>query len=134
MKQIIYRGGLVKFRLPNSWIEEYEADGGGTFYEDKPNSGTLRLNVLSFKATDEKTSEIVSEAIAEQFQHSRHGQVDILPNGNVLQKYTETAVEDGEELLIYYWKLGSPIPPQTIRIALFSYTILSNQAEDAKAI
>ncbi|MBK8594774.1 MAG: hypothetical protein IPN83_04160 [Holophagales bacterium] len=40
MKSITYRGGLVTFRIPRHWVEEYEEDGGGTFYEDRPDSGT----------------------------------------------------------------------------------------------
>jgi hypothetical protein len=47
MKRIAYRGGIVSFVIPDVWLEEYEGEGGATFYEDKPGSGTLRLNVPS---------------------------------------------------------------------------------------
>jgi hypothetical protein len=33
-KTIVYRGGIVRFRIPAHWIEEYEHEGGGTFYEE----------------------------------------------------------------------------------------------------
>jgi hypothetical protein len=49
MKQIDYRGGIVRFLIPESWVEEYEDAGGGTFYEDRPGCGTLRLNVITAK-------------------------------------------------------------------------------------
>jgi hypothetical protein len=54
MKPIVYRGGIITFRVPATWKEEYEAEGGGTFYDDRPDSGTLRLNVLTFKAPEGK--------------------------------------------------------------------------------
>ncbi len=130
MKQIVYRGGIVNFRIPNSWLEEYEPDGGGTFYEDSPDSGTMRLNVITFESPDE----ITVEAVAETFKNSKRGDVAVLPNGNVVQKYTKSVTEDEEELLIYYWDVGNPVPPRSARVALFSYTILASQATDGKFV
>jgi hypothetical protein len=48
MKTIRYRGGIVTFRIPAHWTEEYEEEGGGIFYNEDNDSGTLRLNVLTF--------------------------------------------------------------------------------------
>jgi len=55
LKTINYRGGIVRFRVPSSWLEEYKPEGGGTFYEDASDAGILRLNVLGFekRAKDE---------------------------------------------------------------------------------
>jgi hypothetical protein len=50
MKHVEYRGGLVRFELPRHWVEEYEPNGGGTFYDEAVDAVTLRLNVLSFRA------------------------------------------------------------------------------------
>jgi hypothetical protein len=47
MKPVVYRGGIVSFSIPANWREEYESDGGGTFYEDGTDTGTLRLHVIS---------------------------------------------------------------------------------------
>lgn len=46
LKTIVYRGGLVRFSIPATWQEEYEPDGGGTFYKEGPDTGTLRLILL----------------------------------------------------------------------------------------
>jgi hypothetical protein len=35
MKTIVYRGGVVTFRIPAHWQEEYSDIEGGTFYEDR---------------------------------------------------------------------------------------------------
>src|SRR3954471_16013798 len=54
LKTITYRGGLVRFRIPADWQEEYEEAGGGTFYAPDDQSGALRLNVLTMEAPPEK--------------------------------------------------------------------------------
>jgi hypothetical protein len=56
-KTVNYRGGVVSFEIPEHWKEEYEPKGGGTFYEDRPDSGTLRLHVLGFSSTSGRSSE-----------------------------------------------------------------------------
>lgn len=56
LKHIKYRGGIAEFQIPSHWREEYEPGGGGTFYEDSPDSGTLRLNVLSLSSKDTSQS------------------------------------------------------------------------------
>jgi hypothetical protein len=40
MKTIRYRGGIVTFRIPAPWTEEYEEKGGGIFYDKDNDSGT----------------------------------------------------------------------------------------------
>lgn len=56
-KTINYRGGVVTMEIPAHWKEEYEPKGGGTFYEDRADSGTLRLNVLTFEDKNGRPSE-----------------------------------------------------------------------------
>jgi hypothetical protein len=130
VKTIAYRGGLVTFRIPDSWVEEYGDKGGGTFYEDRPDSGTLRLNVLTF----ESKSEVNSESIRQSLLRSQKGddnQLDVLSNGNVLSRYTKSIRDEGSDLIMFYWELGNPLPPRTARLAIFSYTILASQQTDA---
>jgi hypothetical protein len=128
LRLISYRGGIVNFSIPSGWVEEYEPDGGAVFYEDSPNSGTLRLNVITFESPDG----IDAVAISDNFRDSARGEVFHLPNGNVIQKYTKSAIDDAVEIVIYYWEVGNPVPPTSGRIAIFSYTILSSQVKDAK--
>lgn len=67
LKTISYRGGIATFAVPESWVEEYEPEGGGTFYDDVEGAGTLRLNVLSFKSNGGQSS----EQIVESFVHDK---------------------------------------------------------------
>ena len=52
MKTISYRGRVVEFRIPSSWKEEYSDIDGGTFYGDKPDSGTFRLKIITLGNID----------------------------------------------------------------------------------
>ena len=47
MKSIVYRGGVVRFRIPAHWREEYSDNEGGMFYGDHSQSGTLRLTIIT---------------------------------------------------------------------------------------
>ena len=67
LKTINYRGGVVRFRIPTDWVEEYEqAGGGGTFYKPGDNDGgTLRLEMILAVARPGKpvTAEFIAELL-----------------------------------------------------------------------
>jgi len=119
LKTINYRGGIVRFCVPSGWIEEYEPEGGGTFYEDRPDSGTLRLNVLGFDSL--KTAEEMAGAVFRE-----HATV-LLPSGFRMRHYIKPAVEAGEALDIYSWEVAVPVPPHSLRLVCFAHTILATQ-------
>ncbi|MCI0551914.1 MAG: hypothetical protein L0287_13250 [Anaerolineae bacterium] len=129
LKLITYRGGLVKFRVPITWIEEYESAGGGTFYENIPNSGTLRLNVLTFENTSEYNDKSTIDFLAKS-TYAKRGVITSLQKGNAMLTYNEDSMEGTERLRIYYWQIANYVPPKHIRIAVFSYTILAGQESD----
>lgn len=133
MKTINYRGGLVRFRIPAQWIEEYEDDGGGTFYADDPDSPTLRLNVVTFRASrlvDENTPSELLNSRAEKTGQS----IVLLDTGNSVIAYNQRFEEDGHNLLIFYWELANAVPPSHGRLAIFSLTILESQQHDPAII
>ena len=78
LKNICYRGGIACFEIPASWKEEYEPSGGATFYEDLPDSGTLRLNALSVSSNGKETGEqMVASLIANNGYKALHGDLAI---------------------------------------------------------
>ena len=131
MKTIAYRGGVITFRLPATWKEEYQPEGGGTFFDDRPGSGTLRLNVLTFKAPEGKLP-------ADGYAHFagtplKDGERLIrTPHGDGLKISKKSAEEDGTKMDLYFWQLAHCAPPQKFYIASFTWTILSTQSGDAK--
>src|SRR5215469_14325587 len=102
MKQIAYRGGIAQFCVPSSWVEEYEPAGGGTFFEDKAGTGTLRVNVMDLdrSSDDPSLAETASRLISEI---AKTDSVRSLPNGVLIARSTQTATEQGEQLLLYIW-------------------------------
>jgi hypothetical protein len=119
MKRVIYRGGLVAFQIPATWREEYEPEGGGTFYEEGPNTGTLRLNVLSLQKAEPRSLEAATREIF------RGSAVEKLPNGFPLRRYSKQAEEQGTPLVLYRWEVLVPVSPSKWRLVCFTHTILS---------
>jgi len=126
LKTITYRGGIAKFRIPSTWVEEYEPSGGGTFYENGPDTGTLRINVLDFEkaAGDSQVQTSARDILASSKDVD---DVEQLPNGNASARSRRTTVENGEELLIYTLRIGVMVAPTCFRLVVFSYTILASQ-------
>ena len=124
VKRICYRGGIARFDIPDSWEEDYEPSGGATFYEDEPDSGTLRLNVLTFSSNGTETgAEMVSGLIAKNGYRP-------LRDGLAFTRETKLTEENGEQLQINYWRVAVPVEPDSVRIAVFSFTILAEQATE----
>ena len=126
LKSIAYRGGLVTFRIPSTWCEEYEPDGGGTFYQQGGDS-TLRLNVLTMTSKDDLSEDSAVNAVA---RPTDNRQIRKLRNGNAVARYVHTATEEGRELEIHYWELAGPLPPRHMRLAIFSFTIPASKSKD----
>lgn len=133
MKSINYRGGIARFNLPSSWVEEYDQEGGGTFYEDKPDSGTLRLNVMNIEKPpgQVRPADTVDNVLAEI---SGANSVHRLPSGAVIAQSSHLADEDGSELSIESWYIGATIASNHFRIIIFTYTILASQKSDANVL
>jgi len=132
-KTILYRGGIVKFRIPKHWIEEYDPNGGGTFYEKGDDTGTLRLNVLTVNPPPNASSNIALQAI-NKLKGLEIGSIEELPNGRYLGKEKKNSFEEGQPIILYWWYISKTIEEKHVRIALFSYTILSGQENNAKTI
>ena len=125
MKLINYRGGIARFHLPSSWIEEYEPAGGATFFEDKPDSGTLRINIMDVdRPKDGHSTKTAYDLISEI---SRTNSAERLTSGVVIAHSTQTAIENQQKLLLHTWHVGVCVTPTHFRIIIFTYTILAVQ-------
>jgi hypothetical protein len=128
MKTIRYRGGVVTFRVPAHWEEEYEEEGGGTFYDEELDNGTLRLNTIVAKSKTPVTTH-TSREIATKNAEREAGQLVDLGNGNWMNVYDKLSDEDDESLSLRFWEIVHPVPPNQICIAIFSYTATTEQIE-----
>jgi hypothetical protein len=134
MKQIDYRGGIVRFLIPESWVEEYEDAGGGTFYEDRPGCGTLRLNVITAKKpADTPDAKRALMALMDR-KRPANSSLQVLGNGNVLCRYRKSATEDGHELVMHYWEIGNVVDPTNVRLAIFSFAVLASESSSGDVL
>ena len=124
LKEIIYQGGILKFNIPKDWVEEYNDEDGGSFYEDSPTSGTLRVKLLTMESPKKLNSENVKDILA-----PINGEIKILPNKNAYKHYHKDTIESGHQITIFYWSLAQIIAPNNARLVNFSYTILSDKKE-----
>ncbi len=124
LKTINYRGGLVRFQIPLSWIEEYEEAGGGMFFERGEHSGTLRLNVITAATpagktvTTETTRELL---IADSQKHQ--STIKTRGDGVAILQYDVSSEEGGRDLRSRFWRVAQALPPGHVRIVVFSYTL-----------
>ena len=132
MKQVAFRGGLIKFEVPNDWVEEYESDGGGIFYRDdgSDDTGTLRLSVITASAPDMLPKDEDME-ILKTTKGVNAANVKRLVNGNAIGTHVERSHERGTPITLFWWHVTNVVPPKHIRIANFSYTVLTNKEDDA---
>ena len=131
MKAIEYRGGVVTFMIPSHWEEEYEETGGGTFYENAPDSGTLRLNLLTFKAPEGKLPSCGYDELRNQ--PSEEGvEIVRLPSNDGMKIYWKITEEEGESLHVFHWDIAHCAPPQKYYLAIFTWTILASQSGEEK--
>jgi hypothetical protein len=126
LKTIQYRGGLARFQVPATWIEEYEPRGGGTFYEPGDDTGTLRINLLDFK-TQSNVSLSPPNAFELLTRTRPASETEQLPNGTAISRYVAEADEAGEHLLLYRWQIGICVSATHFRIVVFTYTIVAGQ-------
>jgi hypothetical protein len=99
--------------------------------EDRPDSGTLRLKIITMSTPKELQSisamdllqVVVNQLKNENVECTTKGRKD----GNAVLKYEEAGFERGRSLTIFYWVVSNPLPPRHARAATFSYTILAEQ-------
>jgi hypothetical protein len=134
LKTINYRGGVVRFRIPADWAEEYEDQGGGTFYKPGNSTGTLRLNVLSGTTPPGRLA--TPDYLAEHLpvDAAKYGVATTrLGQSAVLVRYDMSEPDRGRSLKIRCWRILQALPPNNFRHALFTYTLLAEQFDQPES-
>lgn len=126
MKTVNFQDGIVRFSIPENWVENYSADGWGEFYLDAPDSGVLRLYVTTIKKPKGSNNDELSliNILKKEVPNSAIRQV----NDNVaIAQFDEGSIDRGD---VRYWVVVHSVSPDRIRIANFSYTLLESQFND----
>ena len=126
-KLIDYRNGIVRFRVPRHWREDYDPSGGATFYEDSPDSGTLRVHSLTFEAEAPLPDDVAFEALS---RSAEPGKVERLQNEMAIARSEKSAEDELGPIFVRSWQVAVPVPPNEVRIVVFSYTVGSDRLSD----
>ncbi len=126
LKQINYRGGALRFSVPSHWVEEYGEKSGGTFYENEPEAGTLRLSVLVFPTTQKADTDALVAFLKKLPESKTKGSsIKIEKNGNVVLQFIQRQQEDGEPVSLVFWMVANSDIKDFIQVASFSYTLMN---------
>ena len=137
LKTIVYRGGVITFRVPMDWIEDYGERGGGTFYRDTPQAGTLRLYVTRMSHEKIVTPELVYNEPSVDYRGMKRSflpDLQMLPNGNSVLRHRRTSLSWFRRIVLHFWQVYNPVPPHHMRLALFSYTVLKARDTNPECI
>jgi hypothetical protein len=126
MKTVNYQGGLVSFEIPSHWCEDIDPAGSARFYEDGNDTGTMRLNVLTFARPGLQT---VEDAARDIFRDQPY---EMLPRQLPMRHAMTTEVEGGESLSVYRWDVLVAASPQQWRLVCFGYTGLASETWAAR--
>jgi hypothetical protein len=120
MKTIKYRGELITFKIPENWLEEYEETGGGTFYEDIPSSGTLRVNVMTIENKAENGN---PSFIFKNKSETHDLKAYLTQNGDEIFEYLDRSQENNLPISMYTFACIHKTKQIDFLIAVFTWTI-----------
>ncbi len=118
MRTVTAGGGLLRFRVPESWVDEPAV---GAFCARASNA---RRFLAELRTLEHPGASV--EALAEHLRESPDGlkgQVDRLPGDRVLLKHVRDGAEATVVGLTYCWRLATPRPPDRARVAEFSFSV-----------
>lgn len=118
-------GDAISFLIPHEWIEgESGNDNNYLYHFPETESGWLRVSLITVKVLPEN----LSQRFDNIFGPERHATVEG-QTGNRVCTWEKDSEEDGVPIHLYYWKVANVVPPDLIRKAVFSYTVLSGETD-----
>jgi hypothetical protein len=134
LKTINYRG-LLQFRIPASWTEASDKDGGGRYFAPGGgDTGVFRVSITSGTAQPGKAVDAIATSVLESYASQFGTLVQRLPSGMGMVSYDKSVEESGRPMVIRFWYLAQVILPNFLRIADFSYTLQAAVANDPRFI
>ena len=118
---------MLTIDLPDSWEQEVEEDEVGVFYSDAADAGVLRIRARMYhNPTHTVTPDAVSallSGMAERLVPDQKNDVEILPNGDMLLTYIQTFPDDAPPLVVASWLVGIAVPPDSVQMFSYTYTV-----------
>jgi hypothetical protein len=114
-------GDAVSFLIPHEWVQGESEDDHYLYHLPETESGWLRVSLITVKVLPENLSQRFNNI----FEPKRNATVEE-QTGNRVCTWEKDSEEDGVPIHLYYWKVANVVPPDLIREAVFSYTVLSD--------
>lgn len=111
----------LEFDIPETWLCFFDQDEGGMYFEDREDSGTLRLSELVFEVNDSNFTSIAADEKA-------NGAIE-LSDGSWLRLDKKQFFEDDENCTSFYWTISNDQIRPYIQIAIFSFCVCDKDLE-----
>lgn len=132
LKDIVLGDGQLRFRVPASWNQTLEKDGSSAFYDEAIDHGTLRVKVMTFDTGEDLTGRTARQQL-EDMEPEPAQTLEALSNGNALRVHRESADDGGQPTDFHVWLLAAVDPPHRVRLAVFTFTVLTSDGQAAAA-
>ncbi|HLW53016.1 MAG TPA: hypothetical protein VKW06_09235 [Candidatus Angelobacter sp.] len=117
--------GKLSFLIPHEWIEAESGDSEAYLYQAPDgHSGWLRVSLITTKGVPDPGERIMK--LFSDFENVTRDEI----TGNLTHRSEKDTVEDGDRLHIYYWFVGGVVLPDIAYEAVFSYTVLADNATE----
>lgn len=132
-KEVADQEGIVRFNLPQDWVEELEPEGGVMFYGTDVDAGTLRPTVITASwPTDISSGEPID--MLRDVSGADPTTIVLLANGNAIGSSVVHSSENSTPITLFWWYLTNAVPPRDIRLATFSYTVLTDDEHAERTV
>src|SRR5262249_50423002 len=118
-------GDKLRFLIPHEWVEGEDENNTYLYHAPNTNSGWLRVSLITVN-----TVEPAMERLRAIFGDSTT--TTDSKTGNLVELTEKDSLEDGSPIHIYSWKVANAVPPNVVREAIFSYTVLAAQMQDSE--
>ena len=118
-------GNKLSFLIPHEWVERLD-DDHYIYQEPETDSGWLRVSLLT-------VTTVAGEVPAQRLKQLYSGKENVTvegETGNVVCTCEKDSEESEKHIHLYYWNVANVVPPDLVREAVFSYTILRDRMDD----
>jgi hypothetical protein len=119
-------GDKLRFLIPHEWVEGEDENNTYLYHAPNTDSGWLRVSLITVN-----TVEPAMERLRAIFGDSTTITTDS-KTGNLVDLTEKDSSEDGTSIHIYCWRVANGVPPNVVREAIFSYTVLAAHMQDSE--
>jgi len=124
----------ISFLIPHDWVEADASDDFYLYHAPQTESGWLRVSLTTLALTGETPSERLQRLQDKWLEDEGVRVFHEEETRNLLKKWEKDTVEDGEPIHLFYWSVANKVEPDSVLVALFSYTVLSDRMNELGTI